>query len=131
MFISTLTVPIYVSALFAALLRRRTAFVVTPKGDTLSRDNVGTFRRHLLWAAPIVAVLVVGVLHRHTNQWMIGWSAITLLVCVLPIAIWGAERLKARATRPVAEKSPTPLRASRTLHAAETGRLLVGSSESA
>jgi cellulose synthase/poly-beta-1,6-N-acetylglucosamine synthase-like glycosyltransferase len=131
MFISTLTVPIYVSALFAALLRRRTAFVVTPKGDALSRDNVGTFRRHLLWAAPIVAVLVVGVLHRHTNQWMIGWSAITLLVCVLPIAIWGAERLKARATRPVPEKSPTPLRASRTLHAAETGRLLVGSSESA
>jgi len=33
MFISTLTVPIYVSSMFAALAHRRTSFVVTPKGD--------------------------------------------------------------------------------------------------
>jgi cellulose synthase/poly-beta-1,6-N-acetylglucosamine synthase-like glycosyltransferase len=131
MFISTLTVPIYVSALFAAVLRRRTAFVVTPKGHALSHDNVGTFRRHLLWAAPVVAALVFGTLRRHTNYWMIGWSTITLLVCLLPITIWAASRLKAKATRPMLAKRPTPLRASRTLHAAETGRLLVGTSESA
>jgi hypothetical protein len=64
MFISALTVPIYVSALFAALLRRRTAFVVTPKGDASSHDNLSTFRRHLLWAAAIVAAFVFAVLHR-------------------------------------------------------------------
>jgi cellulose synthase/poly-beta-1,6-N-acetylglucosamine synthase-like glycosyltransferase len=131
MFISALTVPIYVSALFAALLRRRAAFVVTPKGDAASRDNLGTFRRHLYWAVPIVAAFVVAVLHKHTNPWMYVWSVLSLLVCVLPIVIWSAERLKARATRPVAENSPTSLRAHRTRHAAETGRLLLGGSESA
>jgi len=133
MFISALTVPIYVSALFAALLRRRTAFIVTPKGDASSHDNLSTFRRHLLWAAPIVAAFVFAVLHRHTNPWMYVWSAFSLLVCLLPIAICAAERLRAQAPRAVKVKlkSPTPLRASRALHATEPVLSLVGSTDSA
>jgi len=131
MFISALTVPIYVSALFAALVHRRAAFVVTPKGDSASRDNASTFRRHLLWAVPIVGAFVFAVLHHHTNPWMFSWSAFSLLVCLLPIAIWRVERLRARGIRPIKVSSPTPLRAARTLHIAEPALSLVGSSDSA
>jgi hypothetical protein len=80
---------------------------------------------------PIVGAFVFAVLHHHTNPWMFSWSAFSLLVCLLPIAIWRVERLRARGIRPIKVSSPTPLRAARTLHIAEPALSLVGSSDSA
>jgi cellulose synthase/poly-beta-1,6-N-acetylglucosamine synthase-like glycosyltransferase len=91
MFISTLTVPIYVTSLFAALRRRRGGFRVTPKGSSASRDGVRTFRRHLQWAAPILLAFAVGAARGNTNPWMCVWSGLALVVCLLPIGIWRLE----------------------------------------
>jgi cellulose synthase/poly-beta-1,6-N-acetylglucosamine synthase-like glycosyltransferase len=131
MFISTLTVPIYVSSMFAALAHRRTSFVVTPKGDAASRDNASTFRRHLYWAAPILAAFAVAAVRGHNSPWMGVWSLLALLVCLLPVVIWRVEMLKARTRRPAPLVSPTPLRAVRALHTAEPAQLLAGGTERA
>jgi cellulose synthase/poly-beta-1,6-N-acetylglucosamine synthase-like glycosyltransferase len=131
MFISTLTVPIYVSSMFAALLHRRSSFVVTPKGDAASRDNTSTFRRHLYWAAPILAAFAVAAVRGHNSPWMCVWSVLALLVCLLPVVIWRVEMLKARTRRPAPVVSATPLRAVRALHTAEPAQLLAGGTERA
>ena len=47
--LSALSAPIYVKSLVDAALRRKSRFVVTPKGATSSPDRLSTFRIHLLW----------------------------------------------------------------------------------
>ena len=131
MFISSLTVPIYISSLFAAILRRRTSFVVTPKGDAASRDGVSTFRRHLQWSAPIFAAFAFAGLRGHDNPWMCVWSVLALLVCLLPIAIWRVERMRSRGARLKPVSTPTPLRGPRVLQAPEATHRLAGSTEGA
>jgi cellulose synthase/poly-beta-1,6-N-acetylglucosamine synthase-like glycosyltransferase len=101
MVISTLTVPIYATAMVAAARRRRSAFVVTPKGDAASRDSLGTFRRHLQWAAPILVGFFVAALRGTDNPWMCVWSVLALLVCLGPIAIWQVGRTPLAGLQPV------------------------------
>ncbi|NEE60448.1 glycosyl transferase, partial [Streptomyces sp. SID8455] len=48
MLMSALSAPIYARSLMDAALRRKSSFVVTPKGDSSSPDTLfGTFRIHL------------------------------------------------------------------------------------
>jgi cellulose synthase/poly-beta-1,6-N-acetylglucosamine synthase-like glycosyltransferase len=101
MFISTLTVPIYAAAMVAALRRRRSAFVVTPKGDAASRDNLSTFRRHLQWSAPILLAFLAAAVRGNDNPWMCVWSVLALLVCLAPVAIWRAQLLRRGPLHPV------------------------------
>ena len=105
MLISALSAPVYTASLVAVALGRATGFVTTPKGDAQTRDSLVTFRKHLIWAlifgAPLALSLVLG--HDHTS--MRAWSAGSLVICLLPLAIWQVERLRGR--RP-AEAVPTP-----------------------
>jgi hypothetical protein len=119
MFISMLTVPIYVAAMFAAVRRRRSAFVVTPKGDAASRDNLGTFRRHLQWAAAILVGFVAAALRGNDNPWMCVWSVLALLVCIAPVAIWQAQRMRLGVIYPLRRARPATTRPGRAIGSAE------------
>ncbi|MGD0980909.1 MAG: glycosyltransferase, partial [Solirubrobacteraceae bacterium] len=110
LFISALSAPIYAAALFAGLRRRRTAFAVTPKGDARSRDSTHTFRLHFMWAAPIIPGFVIAGLRGHINPWMAVWSVLSLVVCLVPIAMWWVGRLRARGTRLRRARSTRPRR---------------------
>jgi cellulose synthase/poly-beta-1,6-N-acetylglucosamine synthase-like glycosyltransferase len=103
MFISTLSTPIYVSSLLGSLGKREGGFVVTSKGESKQTDTLATFSRHLRWAAIIALPLVASlVFENEADPWMYLWSLLTLLVCLLPVAIW---RVEARLARPSA---PSP-----------------------
>jgi hypothetical protein len=91
MFISTLSSPIYVSALLAALFKRRGGFTVTSKGASTQRDSYATFARHLRWAAAIAVPLTVSLCLGADDPWMYLWSLLALVVCLLPVAIWRLE----------------------------------------
>jgi hypothetical protein len=108
MLISALSAPIYAASLVAALLGRKGGFVITPKGDAQTRDGLITFRKHLFWSAvfgvPLALSLVLG--HDHTS--MRAWSAASLAVCLLPVAIWRMERARARPTVEQAPQSAPP-----------------------
>jgi hypothetical protein len=111
MLISALSAPIYAASLAAVALRRSRGFVTTPKGDASTRDTLITFRKHVLWAlvfgVPLLFSFVLG--HHHFS--MRAWSFASLIVCLLPVAIWRvelarerrAERREASAAEPVAE----------------------------
>ncbi len=107
MLISALSAPIYAASLAAVALRRSRGFVTTPKGDASTRDTLITFRKHVLWAlvfgVPLVFSFVLG--HHHFS--MRAWSFASLIVCLLPVAIWRVELVRERRAErrgePVAE----------------------------
>ena len=96
MLISALSAPVYTASLVAVALGRARGFVITPKGDAQTRDSLVTFRKHLLWGlifgVPLALSLVLG--HDHTS--MRAWSAASLVVCVLPLAIWRVQCFRRR-----------------------------------
>ncbi len=100
MFISLLSTPIYVASFISTVTRRRTNFVVTPKGDSASPDRLGTFRLHLWWAMLFAAALIVSEILGHTHSAMRVWSALTLVVTLIPITLWWDERLSSAGVRP-------------------------------
>ena len=107
MFISTLSTPIYVSSLAAALMRRRRGFVVTAKGGSRSVDSLGTFRVHLRWAAVLSLPLVVSLaVHPVATPWMYLWTVLGLCVCLVPLAIWRLEMPRTRGPRPRDQREP-------------------------
>ncbi|OHV31768.1 glycosyl transferase family 2 [Pseudofrankia sp. EUN1h] len=88
--------PIYVSAAFAALLRRPLAYAVTAKGELRSSESLRTFRLHLGWAISAGALLGVNLtVHRHyaTPQ---AWALLSLVVGMSPPLIAVAGRIAAR-----------------------------------
>lgn len=94
-----------------AVLRRKSSFVVTPKGDSSSPDTLfGTFRIHLffilVFAGSIVASFVLG----HSHPAMLTWAALALLITAAPIFGWRytvrAEKKKRRAGPPPASGPP-------------------------
>ena len=96
MLISALSAPIYAASLAAVALRRKSGFVATPKGDASTRDTLITFRKHVLWAlvfgVPLAFSFVLG--HHHFS--MRAWSFASLVVCLLPVAIWRVELARER-----------------------------------
>jgi cellulose synthase/poly-beta-1,6-N-acetylglucosamine synthase-like glycosyltransferase len=94
MLISALSAPIYAASLAAVTMRRSSGFVTTPKGDARTRDTLITFRKHLLWAVVfgVPLLLSFGLGHVHTS--MRAWSIASLVVCLLPVAIWRFESRK-------------------------------------
>lgn len=99
MFISMLSTPVFVSALGGSLTRRHGSFVVTAKGDAKKQDSVRTFSRHLRWAAVSAAIILVAFIGGTPDPWMYVWVAITLVICLLPVAIWRAETVRRRDAR--------------------------------
>jgi hypothetical protein len=91
MLISALSAPIYAASLAAVLLRRSGGFVTTPKGDAATRDSLITFRKHLLWGLVFGVPLAFSFFATHHHTSMRAWSFASLVVCLLPFAVWRWE----------------------------------------
>ncbi|WP_236787717.1 glycosyltransferase family 2 protein [Amycolatopsis sp. GM8] len=100
MLMSVLTSPMYASSLIAALLRRPARFVVTAKGSSTSTDTWLTFRRHLQWAVVLVAALITSLVLGYATLESCLWPALSLLVCLVPIALWQYERRRPTTAEP-------------------------------
>ncbi|MFD7527474.1 glycosyltransferase family 2 protein [Streptomyces sp. NPDC059849] len=89
MMMSALCAPVYARSLLDAVLRRRSSFVVTPKGDSCSPDTLfGTFRIHLffllVFGGSIAASFVLG----HGHPAMLTWAAMAMLITAAPVLGW-------------------------------------------
>jgi hypothetical protein len=106
MAMSALSAPIYLRSLGAALVRRPSRFVVTPKGGA-SPDRLLTFRVHLGWAALLAVSLGASAVLGHTHAAMRTWALLAMAVALAPVAVWGHTRIEERRTRLVL---PAPAR---------------------
>lgn len=88
---SIFAAPIYAYALVCTILRRKSKFVVTAKGDTISPDTWQTFRHHLLWAGLITTFLVYSILIGNTHPNVKIWCGLALATCLTPVIIWQAS----------------------------------------
>ncbi|MFI8530031.1 glycosyltransferase family 2 protein [Streptomyces aquilus] len=99
MAMSALSAPIYLKSLGAALLRRPSRFVVTPKGGDASPDRLLTFRIHLFWAVLLATSLAASVVLDHTHVAMRTWAVLAMAISLAPVVIWAATTLKERRER--------------------------------
>ena len=97
MFISVRTTPVYAAALVGSLFRRRSGFVVTPKGMSRSVDRFRTFRWHVVWGALFAAALGVSLWMDHPQSSMRLWSLTLIGVCIAPVMISLGVRLRSHA----------------------------------
>ncbi|MFF8812505.1 glycosyltransferase family 2 protein [Streptomyces pactum] len=111
MLLSALSAPIYAKSLGDAVLRRKSRFVVTPKGDSASPDRLATFRIHLVWAVVFGGSIVASLIMDHTHAAMLGWASLALVLSLCPVAVWHAERLRTARPRPPATPELPPARA--------------------
>ena len=108
MVMSALSAPLYARSLAGALLRRRTTFVVTPKGGSASPDRPATFATHLGWAAVFCGSLLASVLLGHGHVAMRTWAALALLIAVTPPLLWltsDAARRRGTGSRPAGPRT--------------------------
>jgi cellulose synthase/poly-beta-1,6-N-acetylglucosamine synthase-like glycosyltransferase len=82
-----MSAPVYGKAVFDAVLRRPTRFVVTPKGAAAARDGLGAFRHHVWWAAAVALPLAAAVALGHTAPAILTWNILMLGVCLAPLGI--------------------------------------------
>ncbi|MFH9234866.1 glycosyltransferase [Streptomyces globisporus] len=121
MVMSALSAPIYARSLMDAVLRRKSSFVVTPKGDSSSPDTLfGTFRIHLFFIVVFGASMISSFFLGHSHPAMVTWATLALLITAAPIIGWRytirAEKKKRRAGGgshrsggPAPEPRPQPL----------------------
>jgi len=95
MFLSVVSTPVYVAALWAALRNRAVGFAVTPKNSS-GADELSTFTKHLGWAAVLVAALISSIPLQHQHPAIRSWALASVAVCLLPPAIWLAGSLVGR-----------------------------------
>ena len=106
MVMSALSAPVYARSLMDAVLRRRSRFVVTPKGESASPDTVfGTFRIHWFFILVFGGSLVAGLLTGHAQPAMLTWASLALLIAAAPILLWRYTLRRERAV-PVAVAEP-------------------------
>ncbi|OLO33155.1 glycosyl transferase [Streptomyces sp. MNU77] len=121
MVMSALSAPIYARSLMDAVLRRKSGFVVTPKGDSSSPDTLfGTFRIHLFFIFVFGASMIASFFLGHSHPAMVTWATLALLITAAPIIGWRytirAEKKRRRAGGgshrsggPAPEPRPQPL----------------------
>lgn len=103
MVMSALSAPIYARSLFDTVLRRKSKFVVTPKGDSSSPDTLfGTFRVHLFFLLVFGGSLVASFVLGHSHPAMVTWATLAMLITAAPIIAWrlsvrGEERKRREA----------------------------------
>ncbi|MFE4794497.1 glycosyltransferase family 2 protein [Streptomyces sp. NPDC056708] len=105
MMMSALSAPVYARSLLDAVLRRKSSFVVTPKGDSSSPDTLfGTFRIHLLFILVFGGSIAASFVLGHSHPAMLTWAAMALLIAAAPILGWQytvrTEKRKRRTTPP-------------------------------
>ncbi|MGW5093520.1 glycosyltransferase family 2 protein [Streptomyces nodosus] len=89
MVMSALSAPVYARSLMDTVLRRKSSFVVTPKGDSTSPDTLhGTFRIHLFFMLVFGGSIVAGLLLGHSHPAMIVWASLALLITAAPLLVW-------------------------------------------
>ncbi|MGW3169627.1 glycosyltransferase family 2 protein [Streptomyces sp. NPDC001153] len=89
MVMSALSAPIYARSLMDAVLRRKSRFVVTPKGESASPDTLfGTFRVHWFFILVFAGSLAAGFVFGHSHPAMITWGCLALLITASPIFAW-------------------------------------------
>ncbi|MFI6446186.1 glycosyltransferase family 2 protein [Kitasatospora sp. NPDC050543] len=96
MVMSALCGPIYAASLLQAALRRRSRFVVTPKGDSASRDRLATFRIHLFWVLVFGGAVTASFFTGHDHVAMRVWACIALFFSLLPLCVCGADGYRNR-----------------------------------
>jgi cellulose synthase/poly-beta-1,6-N-acetylglucosamine synthase-like glycosyltransferase len=96
MLMSIFASPIFAASLIATLLRLPVRFVVTPKGLSSTSDHILTFRRHLQWAAVLVAAIVTSIVLGYAQPAVLLWPVVALLACLAPPALWIIERVVGR-----------------------------------
>ncbi|QIP86336.1 glycosyltransferase [Streptomyces sp. Tu 2975] len=110
MVMSALSAPIYARSLMDAVLRRKSSFVVTPKGDSSSPDTLfGTFRIHLFFIAVFGGSLASSFWLGHNHPAMITWASLALLITAAPIFAWRhgiATEKKKRRRRHAGDRPP-------------------------
>ncbi|MFH8608320.1 glycosyltransferase family 2 protein [Streptomyces sp. NPDC018029] len=112
MAMSALSAPIYAKSLGAAVLRRPSRFVVTPKGDGTSPDRLLTFRIHLFWAVVLGTSLAASFVLDHTHVAMRTWSVLAMVISLAPVSVWAFGLVKERrAARQRREAEKPSLRA--------------------
>lgn len=85
---SVFAAPVYAAAFVQTILRRKSGFVVTPKGESISPDNWRTFKHHLFWAGLVGGFLAYGIAIGNTHPNIKIWCAMTLAICLTPIVMW-------------------------------------------
>ncbi|MDT3396628.1 cellulose synthase catalytic subunit [Streptomyces sp. B1866] len=89
MIMSALAAPVYARSLTDAALRRRSRFVVTPKGDSASPDTLlGTFRIHLFFLVVFGGGLVASYVLDHSHPAMTLWASLALTISAAPVIAW-------------------------------------------
>jgi hypothetical protein len=89
MIMSALSAPLYAKALIDSVLRRKSKFVVTPKGDSASPDTwFGTFRYHWYFIAIFSGSITAGFVYGHAHPAMIIWATFALLITASPMFAW-------------------------------------------
>ncbi|AZM53445.1 glycosyl transferase [Streptomyces sp. WAC 01529] len=104
MVMSALSAPIYARSLLDAALRRKSRFVVTPKGDSASPDTLfGTFRIHLFFILVFGGSVAASFVYGHSHPAMIVWATFALLITSAPIFAWrwGMRQARKRPGPPV------------------------------
>ncbi|MDI3421342.1 glycosyltransferase family 2 protein [Streptomyces luteolus] len=116
MVMSALSAPIYARSLMDAVLRRKSKFVVTPKGESASPDTLfGTFRIHLFFILVFAGSIAAAFVYDHAHPAMITWASFALLITAAPIFAWRymwrqekKRRKSAAAGRSSAAPEPQP-----------------------
>jgi hypothetical protein len=89
MIMSALSAPLYAKALIDSVLRRKSKFVVTPKGDSASPDTwFGTFRYHWYFILIFAGSIAAGFVYGHSHPAMIIWASFALLITASPMFAW-------------------------------------------
>ena len=83
--------------------------MTTPKGDASTRDTLITFRKHLLWALVFGVPLALSFTLGHDHVSMRAWSFASLIVCLLPVAIWRVELSRERRAKRTPVQAPAPV----------------------
>jgi hypothetical protein len=92
MLIGTLSAPVHLASLIAAVLGQRAGFVVTPKGGAASSDRLPTFRLGLGWGAFFGVQMLVGAHVAGAGGALWLWPALNLAICLAPALIWSLRR---------------------------------------
>ncbi|MDX2543790.1 glycosyltransferase family 2 protein [Streptomyces sp. WI04-05B] len=89
MVMSALSAPLYAKALIDSALRRKSKFVVTPKGDSASPDRwFGTFRYHWYFILIFGGSIAAGFTFGHSHPAMIIWATFATAITATPMVVW-------------------------------------------
>ncbi|GAA3489303.1 MULTISPECIES: glycosyltransferase family 2 protein [Streptomyces] len=108
MAMSAMSAPLYARALMDSVLRRKSSFVVTPKGESASPDTLfGTFRIHLFFIAIFAGSIGVSFWRGHSHPAMVTWATLAMLVTAAPIIAWRiGMRMEKKNGRPGPQQGP-------------------------